>query len=111
MINWLGGRAKRINVVVRTSDKLVKTESGAIFNDKRYTRSVKKYTADILGSWKGKALNVEIKNKYTGDKMRPGQLEEKRKAEAVGEIYWVITCAEDLLCEIDSFKLPLNNVI
>lgn len=103
MITWLGGRAKRINVVTRVSDVLTKTESGAVFKDKRYTKSVKKNTADLLCTIRGVSVDVEIKNKYTNDKMRPGQWEEKLQAERAGGKYWIITCVEDFLSELDAF--------
>lgn len=103
MINWNGGRAKRVNAVVRASDKITVTESGARFNDKRYTRGIKKDTADIIGSLRGKMLNVEIKNKYTGDKMRPGQIEEMNKARRAGELYWIVIDVDSFLDQLDGF--------
>jgi hypothetical protein len=104
MINFLGvGRVDRVNVVTRASDKLVKTESGAVFNDKRYTRSMRRGTADIIGSIRGTKLNIEIKNKYTKDTMKPHQWKEKATAEAALELYWIVTCVEDFLIQLDGF--------
>lgn len=104
MINFLGGRAKRINVVMRASDKKVKSESGqGYFMEKRYTKSVKKGTADILASLRGRSIDIEIKNKHTGDTMKPRQWKEKYETEKSGGQYWIITCAEDFLIQLDAF--------
>lgn len=104
MVNWLEvGRVDRINVVTRASDKIVREESGNKFTEKRYTRSVKKGTADIIGSLRGTKINIEIKNKYTGDKMRPSQIKEMNAALRAGELYWIVTCVEDFLSELDAF--------
>lgn len=103
MITWLGGRSKRVNVVVRASDKITTEASGAKFTDKRYTRSVKKNTADLLNVLRGTSIDIEIKNKHTGDYMKPGQWEEKANAERAGGKYWIVTCVEDFLFELDGF--------
>lgn len=105
-IHWLGvGRVKRVNVVTRASDKITTEASGNKFTDKRYTKSIKKGTADIIGSLRGKAINIEIKNKYTNDKFKEGSAQDKDMKQALkaGEIYWIVTCVEDFLYYLDSF--------
>lgn len=107
MVNWLEvGSLKRVNVVTRTSDVRVKNEAGTgYFNDKRYTKSIKKGSSDIIGSLRGRMINIEVKNKYTRDRFVEGSSQDKDRTRALraGELYWIITCVEDFLSELDAF--------
>lgn len=103
MINWLGGNMTRTNVIARRSEKIIPSESGGYFVEKRYIKSGKKGRADLEGGLRGKQLVIEIKNKFTKDSMKPAQWKEKQRIENGGGQYWIVTCVEDFLQQLDCF--------
>lgn len=95
-ITYSGGYANRINVAGRMIGKIVKTESGAVFDDRRMIKSsTKKGTADLMCGWQGLLISLEIKNKYTRDRASDSQDKEQNRIQRAGGIYARITCVED----------------
>ena len=103
MINWHGGNMTSTRAIARMTEKIVKTESGASFTEKRPVRSARRGKADLAGGLRGKQIEIEVKNKYTHDTMKDHQWEEKERIEKGGGQYWIVTCVEDFLIQLDSF--------
>lgn len=85
-ITWSGYRASRINVEGRLVEKETRSESGAVFKDRKFIKSsTSKGYADVDATIKGKACKFEAKGK--GDKPREKQLEMQVKERKAGGIY------------------------
>jgi len=59
-------------------------------------------TSDIAAVIAGKKVSIEVKNKYTGDSMRPAQAQYAKIVEATGGVYYVATCFEDFVKWFDT---------
>jgi len=103
MIIFLGGNMTGTKAIARMTEKIVKTESGASFTEKRPVRSTRKGKADLAGGLRGKQIEIEVKNKYTRDTMKDHQWKEKERIEKGGGQYWIVTCVEDFLFQLDAF--------
>lgn len=104
MINWHGGNMTSTKSIGMKKDKKVKAESGdGYFMERRVVRSTRKGKADLGGGIRGYQLEIEIKNKYTKDTMKPHQWKEKSRIERGGGMYWIVTCVEDFLFQLDGF--------
>lgn len=89
---------------------ITKTESGALFDDRKMIKSsTKKGTADLMCSISGKMISIEIKNKATRDTMRTDQNKEQKRVEKSGAIYQVVTDAEQFLQWYDNFILSISH--
>lgn len=101
-INWQGGNVKRQNTVGRMIGKIVTTESGARFDDRRMIKSASgRGGSDAKGTYLAKSINLEVKIKP--DKPSPYQLREQAKERGAGGIYEFVYSVEDFLEWHDSF--------
>lgn len=88
-ITWSGGYANRLNV------------SGRQVGETWIPSSTKKGTEDIDAMWQGKKIAIEIKNATTNDKIRPDQVKQRKRIEAAGGVYIIVTGAENFLTQWD----------
>ncbi len=72
--------------------KITRTESGAVFDDRRMVQSsTRKGASDIIASIGGRFISIEVKNEATKDVMRDNQKKERKRVEQAGAVYVVIT--------------------
>ena len=94
-MKWVGADASRIATEGRYIEgKQHKTASGAIIQDKgfRIQSSVKKGTADVVGTIQGRSVNIEVK--VGADKPRPAQLSRQISVRRAGGIYEFVSTIE-----------------
>lgn len=85
-LTWEGWRASRVNVEGRLIDKETRTESGAVFHDKKFIKSsTTKGYSDVDATIKGRSCKFEAKGH--GDKPREAQLKFQELERKAGGIY------------------------
>lgn len=100
---WTGHFANRINVQGRMIGKIVTTQSGARFDDRRMIKSAtKKGTADIDCIFHKRPVKIEVK--IGRDTMSDKQIEYQGKVQSAGGVYIVVKTVEDYLKFYDTFE-------
>ena len=106
-IKWHGGMADQYNVEGRNiTTKSTQTATGEVIEGKtvRIKSSATVGAADITGVYKGRALKIEVKNKYTKDTIKPEQIKYQQKALAAGALH--------LFCpDMETFITWWDNVV
>ncbi len=80
VIKWNGGQAERVMM----EGRVMKQEDGSY---KRITASGKKGTTDVTGTFRGRSLKIEVKNKYTKDTIKAAQEKYRKEAEKAGALH------------------------
>lgn len=93
-IDWHGGQADQYNVqgrVITTPDK--KTITGEVIAGKSVMikSSATRGATDITGTFRGRSLKIEVKNKYTKDTIKSHQEKYKQKALQSGALHLYAT--------------------
>jgi hypothetical protein len=88
-ITWSGGYANRLNV------------SGRQIGETWIPSSTKKGTEDIDAMWQGRKIAIEVKNAVTKDTVKPDQVKQRKRIEAAGGVYIIVTGAENFLTQWD----------
>lgn len=99
-INWSGYRATRINNIARLPDKQVKTASGLVFSEKRFSKATRKGQADISSTINGRSVMFEVK--IGRDKPSEHQLKEQAKERAAGGEYFFTSTPDEFFEQFDS---------
>lgn len=101
-INWSGYRATRINTTGRLIDGKQKQPSGAVLTVKKWIPgTTRRGTADISCTYKGKAIQFEIK--IGKDKPSEYQLAEQAKEIKAGGFYFFVSTPEQFFEYLDQF--------
>jgi hypothetical protein len=106
-IKWHGGMSDQYNVQGRDiTTKSTTTATGQIIAGKtvRIKSSATVGAADITAVFRGRALKIEVKNKYTKDTIKPKQIEYQKKALSAGALH--------LFCpDMETFITWWDNVV
>lgn len=87
-LNWTGNYGNRINVMGRQIGGITRTQSGAVFDDRKYIKSsTKKGTSDLQIVIRGISAAVEIK--IGGDSQSPDQIRQEARIKKAGGQYMI----------------------
>lgn len=106
IINWSGFRATRINNIARLPDKQVKTASGMIFSEKRFSRATRKGQADISSTINGKSYMWEVK--IGNDRPSEHQIKEQEKERKAGGGYEFVKSIYEFLALFDNILVKFH---
>jgi hypothetical protein len=85
---WTGNYGNRINVMGRQIGGLTRTQSGAVFDDRKYIKSsTKKGTSDLQIVIRG--INAAVEIKIAGDTQSPDQIKQEARIKKAGGVYMV----------------------
>ena len=87
-IRFSGGHAERVN----TMGRQIKAKSGKQI---WITTTATKGSSDIHAIYRGRSIQIEVKNAATGDRIRPKQQEYGRRVTMAGGLYFVAHTFEE----------------
>lgn len=110
-IKWSGGQAERTGVegrTIKTGTYTTATGEKIGGGHIRIKSSGTKGSTDVAGTFRGRSLKVEVKNKYTKDTIKQHQLEYRDKVVAAGALHLFATDMEVFINWWDNVvvKLP-----
>ena len=92
---WSGHYANRINVAGRQVGRMMRTEAGNVFDDRKWIKSsTRKGTSDLVCSIKGQMVCIEVKNAATKDRLSVHQEKERSAVRKSGTEYVIISSIE-----------------